>query len=96
LPLLRPGRYQLTVSHLGFRTYQRSNIALEVNTKANIDVRLEIGQTTERVEVTDQEAPISTEATEVAKVIDNTSIVRIPLNGRLNINGPRAPRRRSR
>src|SRR5262245_59394950 len=26
LTLLRPGRYQLTVSHIGFRTYQRSNI----------------------------------------------------------------------
>ena len=87
LPLLRPGRYQMTISHPGFRTYQRSNIVLEVNQKANIDVRLEIGQTTERVEVTDQAAPISTEATDVGKVVDNTSIQRIPLNGRLNING---------
>jgi len=87
LPLLRPGRYQLTISQPGFRTYQRSNIVLEVNQKANIDVRLEIGQTTERVEVTAEAAPISTEATDVAKVVDNTSIQRIPLNGRLNING---------
>ena len=87
LTLLRPGNYQLTISHAGFRTYQRSNIVLEVNAKANIDVRLEIGQTTETVEVTAQAAPISTEATDVAKVIDNTSIQRIPLNGRLNING---------
>src|SRR5215218_2296661 len=39
LPLLRPGMYQLTISHPGFRTYQRSNIVLEVNQKANIDVR---------------------------------------------------------
>ena len=29
LPLLRPGRYQMTISHPGFRTYQRSNIVLE-------------------------------------------------------------------
>ena len=85
--LLRPGKYQLTISHAGFRTYQRSNIVLEVNEKANIDVRLEVGQTTETVEVTAQAAPISTEATDVAKVVDNTSIQRIPLNGRLNING---------
>src|SRR4030095_2369462 len=87
LPLLRPGRYQMTISHPGFRTYQRSSIVLEVNQKANIDVRLEIGQTTERVEVIDQAAPISTEATDVGKVVDNTSIQHIPLNGRLNING---------
>jgi len=87
LTLLRPGKYQLTISHAGFRTHQRSNIVLEVNEKANIDVRLEVGQATEKVEVTDQAAPISTEATEVGKVIDNTSIQRIPLNGRLNING---------
>jgi hypothetical protein len=87
LPLLRPGRYQLTISSAGFRTYQRTNITLEVNERANIDVRLEIGQTSERIEVIDQAAPISTESTDVAKVIDNTSILRIPLNGRLNING---------
>ncbi len=85
--LLRPGAYQLTISHAGFRTYQRTNIVLEVNEKANIDVRLEVGQTTETVEVTGQAAPISTESTDVGKVIDNTSIQRIPLNGRLNING---------
>ena len=60
---------------------------LEVNQKANIDVSLEIGQTTERVEVTAEAAPISTESTDVGKVVDNTSIQRIPLNGRLNING---------
>lgn len=87
LTLLRPGRYQLTISHAGFRTYQRSNIVMEVGEKANIDVRLELGQTTEKVEVIDTAAPISTEATDVGKVIDNTSIGRIPLNGRLNING---------
>src|SRR3974377_1905303 len=87
LPLLRPGRYQLTISSAGFRTYQRSNIVLEVNQKANIDVRLEIGQTTERVEVTAQAAPISTEATDVAKVVDNTSILRLPLKGRPKNNG---------
>ena len=87
ISLLRPGKYQLTISHPGFRTYQRTNIVLEVNERANLDVRLEIGQTTEKVEVTDQAAPISTEATDVAKVVDNTSILRIPLNGRLNING---------
>ncbi len=87
LTLLRPGKYQLTISHAGFRTHERSNIVLEVNEKANIDVRLEVGQATEKVEVTDQAAPISTESTEVGKVIDNTSISRIPLNGRLNING---------
>ena len=87
LTLLRPGTYQMTIAHPGFRTYQRSNIVLEVNQKANIDVRLEIGQTSEKVEVSGEAAPISTEATDIGKVIDNTSIARIPLNGRLNING---------
>src|SRR5207237_9824745 len=55
--------------------------------KAQIDAPLEVGQSTETVEVPAQVAPMSTEATDVAKVVDNTSIQRIPLNGRLNING---------
>jgi len=85
VPLLRPGRYSLTVSQTGFRTYAQTGIVLEVNQKANIDLTLEVGQLTDRVEVSADVALIATEDSAIGKVIDNKSISRIPLNGRLGI-----------
>src|SRR5437899_1259340 len=83
IPLLRPGKYSLTVSQTGFKTYEETGIVLELNQKANIDVPLQVGQITDRVEVSSELALISTEDAAVGKVIDNKSIARIPLNGRL-------------
>jgi hypothetical protein len=87
IPLLRPGKYSLTVSQTGFKTYEETGIVLELNQKANIDVPLQVGQITDRVEVSSELTLISTEDAAVGKVIDNKSIVRIPLNGRLGIVG---------
>ncbi len=87
LTLLRPGKYSLTVSSAGFKTFATTGFTLELNQKANIDVTLEVGQITERVEVNSDVPLISTEDSAVGKVIDSKSIARIPLNGRLNIVG---------
>ncbi|MEO7142319.1 MAG: TonB-dependent receptor [Bryobacteraceae bacterium] len=87
LPLLRPGKYSLTISEPGFKTFATSGIVLEVNQKANINAVLQVGQITDRVEVSSDVALISTQDSAVGKVIDNKSISRIPLNGRLNITG---------
>ena len=86
-PLLRPGRYRLTVSMPGFRTFEQSGITLEIGQRLAIDVPLQVGATEERVEVTAELPTITTESATVSKVIDHKSITQIPLNGRLNIVG---------
>src|SRR5262245_18975673 len=43
---LRIGAYTLSVEHAGFKTAVRSRVVLEVNTPANADIVLEVGQTT--------------------------------------------------
>src|SRR5260370_21446766 len=87
IPLLRPGKYTLTVSQAGFKTYAETGIVLELNQKANLEVTLQVGQISDRVEVSAEAPLISTEDAAVGKVIDNKSIMRIPLNGRLGIVG---------
>jgi hypothetical protein len=87
LTLLRPGKYELTVSHPGFKSYVQSGIVLEINQKLKIDVSLPIGSVTENVQVTGEAPVISTEDPQIGKVIDNKSITQLPLNGRLNIAG---------
>jgi hypothetical protein len=85
--LLQPGNYTIAVTQAGFKTYQRSGVVLEVNEHVNLDVSLEVGSLDERVEVSGEVPLISTEDSEVGKVIDSESIQQIPLNGRVNIMG---------
>lgn len=44
IPFIVPGTYRLRVEHEGFKTYERSPIALRVNDRVRIEVALEIGQ----------------------------------------------------
>jgi hypothetical protein len=87
ITLLPPGRYKLTVSQRGFKTFEQTGIQLEVNQRAKIDVPLSVGQVSEKVQVVDEAPIIETEDSEVGKVIDNKSITQLPLNGRVNIMG---------
>src|SRR5689334_7825399 len=48
VPFLVPGRYEVTVNAAGFKAFSRSPIELRVNDRARVDVRLEIGQATEK------------------------------------------------
>ncbi len=85
--LLRPGNYSLTVSQPGFKTYEQTGIVLEINQRANVPVTLQVGNVSERLEVSSEAALITTEDSSIGRVIDNKSITRIPLNGRLSITG---------
>src|SRR6266849_5919529 len=85
--LLRPGKYRITVSQAGFKTYEQTGIVLEINQRANIEVTLQVGQISERLEVSAEASLITTEDSAIGRVIDNKSITRIPLNGRLSITG---------
>src|SRR6266481_6682265 len=51
-PPLPPGSYELTAEKQGFRTYRLSNIPLSVGLTATVDVKLEVGQLSEAVQVT--------------------------------------------
>jgi len=51
LPSLIPGKYQLTAEHAGFRKAVINGVTLEVGGVLTVNVPLELGQTTESVEV---------------------------------------------
>jgi Carboxypeptidase regulatory-like domain/TonB dependent receptor len=87
ITLLRPGRYKITVSQPGFKTFEQTGINLEVNQRARVDVPLSVGQLTDRIEISGEPPIIETEDSAVGKVIDNQSITQLPLNGRVNIMG---------
>src|SRR4051794_21219216 len=52
LPYLLPGSWNLTVENAGFKSATRQGIDLRDGARVSTDIRLEVGDTTQRVEVT--------------------------------------------
>lgn len=76
------GRYSLEVKMTGFRRFERTGIILNVNQKARIDVRLEVGEVTQTVNVDANAALVNTVDGEVGQVVNQKNIVELPLKGR--------------
>ena len=90
------GPYRLEAALPGFRTYVQTGIVLDVNSNPAINVTLEIGQVTEQVEVQANAALVETRNAGVGSVMENTSILELPLNGRnmidlVSLSGAAAP-----
>jgi len=82
LPFLRPGTYRLTVTASGFKTFTRENIVLQVGQIAGIDVKLEVGEVAERIEVTAQAALLETQTASRSGIVNTTQVTELPLNTR--------------
>jgi hypothetical protein len=76
------GPYRLEATLPGFRTYAQTGIVLNVNSNPTINVVLEIGQVSEQVEVQANAALVETRSAGLGTVMENTSILELPLNGR--------------
>ena len=77
------GNYSVSVSLSGFRTAQQQNIAVTADAKVTANFALQVGQTSEVVEV--QSGAIETVNTtsgELARVIDSKQVENLALNGR--------------
>src|SRR5688572_9941317 len=81
-PALQPGRYNLKVEMPGFRTHTLSDVELQVQQSARLDIVMQVGAVSEVIEVTGTTALISSENATVGTVIENKRIVDLPLNGR--------------
>ncbi len=81
-PALLPGEYEVKVEQQGFKSALRSNVQLQVQQTARIDITLEIGSVGETVTVTGGATLLATESNSVGTVIENKRIVDLPLNGR--------------
>ncbi|MBI4472445.1 MAG: carboxypeptidase regulatory-like domain-containing protein, partial [Acidobacteria bacterium] len=82
VPNLRPGTYRVEVEASGFKRLVRESVPLQIDQRARVDVRLELGAMTEVIEVTAAAPVLQTESGSLGQVVDNTKIVNLPLNGR--------------
>lgn len=81
-PGLPVGEYEISTERQGFKRSVRSGITLQVNQTAQVDVRLEIGQVAETVEVAGEAPIVNTSNSTVGEVIENRRVRDLPLNGR--------------
>lgn len=77
--LVEIGKYTLTIEHTGFKKNVQSGIILEVNQNGRLDVTLDLGQTTETVEVTAAVPQVDTSGAVLGKVEDTKRIQDLPL-----------------
>jgi len=82
VPYLGPGVYDVTAENAGFKVTSRKAVELQVGATARIDFVMQVGQVSERIEVTGGAPLLNTENAAVSTVIDNKRIVELPLNGR--------------
>ncbi len=81
-PLLDSGTYEVTCAAPGFKTEVRRGVTLELQQKARLDFQMQVGQQTERVEITSALPLLKTEDATLGSVIEHRRIVELPLNGR--------------
>jgi len=79
---LHLGDYSVNVSAQGFVTQTLSRIDLRVDQTVNLHVKLELGTTTQSVEVTGAAPLVDSVTSSLGQVIGNTQILDLPLNGR--------------
>jgi hypothetical protein len=82
LPNLPAGNYELTISAAGFRTQVRRGITLTVGLQQTLNITLQLGDTTQKVEVTGAVPDVEESSSDISSVVDSKTVVELPLNGR--------------
>src|SRR6202051_3754345 len=82
LPALPVGPYRLEVSANGFKNYAQTGIVLQVNNNVQINVAMQVGSLSEKVEVSATASMVETKENSISSVVDQRGINDLPLNGR--------------
>ncbi len=79
---LSPGHYSVTAERDGFKRSIVEDTLLEIDQRARVDIRLEVGDVAASVTVESRTTSLNTETPSLGTVITDREIVDIPLNGR--------------
>jgi hypothetical protein len=82
IPNLQAGDYELTASAPGFSTQVRSGLTLTVGQELVLNLTLQVGRVTEKVQVTGEAPTVNLANSTLGGVANTTSVEELPLNGR--------------
>ena len=81
-PALPPGKYQIAATRTGFRRAVVSNIELAVGSQLTVNMGLELGQTTDTVEVKAAATELNVSSASLGSAMESRRILDLPLVGR--------------
>jgi hypothetical protein len=81
-PGVATGKYTVSVSNSGFKTKEIEDVILDVGQTRTLDVSLQIGEASEKVDVVSEAGPAERSSAEAATVIRTDQIANLPVNGR--------------
>jgi hypothetical protein len=79
---LPPATYTVTVSAIGFATSKRENVTLLVSSPATLNFTLQVGATTEKVEVTSEAPLVNTQDASIGNAFTERQLIKLPSEGR--------------
>jgi len=84
---LPPGQYSVRADKPGFKTFEDSNVTLQIDQIAQVNASLTAGSQETTVEVTSAAPAIQAEDSSIGLLVDSAAIKNMPLNGRLSLVG---------
>ncbi len=72
------GKYRLRVEAPGFKAYVQDNIGVSVDTESRVDVKMQVGEVTQTLEVTAEGSILKTERSDVATTWNDKTVNNIP------------------
>lgn len=79
---LKIGRYRVTVEKPGFKQAVAGPVQVNIQDRAGVDLKLDLGAASEVVTVTGEHSLLETETSDLGQVVDSHRINALPLNGR--------------
>ncbi len=81
-PQLRPGAYEVTVDAKGFKRFVQPGLTLIASQSAELNPRMEIGEASQRVEVSASAPVLDTQSADKSVTLETKQIIDLPSNFR--------------
>lgn len=76
------GTYRITAEAAGFKKVTNTGVPVLAGTVQHMDFKMELGQTSQTIEVSGAPAAVNSEDSRLSTTIDSAQIANLPLNGR--------------
>lgn len=76
------GRYEIETFRPGFKPYKHAALTIDVGTKLQLDITMELGEQSDQITVSDTGVHVEAESTQMGDVVAGSVITAVGLNGR--------------
>ncbi|MGI8989299.1 MAG: carboxypeptidase regulatory-like domain-containing protein [Bryobacteraceae bacterium] len=76
------GRYQVRVEAPGFKSFQQDNVGVSVDSEALVDIKLEVGEAAQTLEVSAEASLLKTERSDVSTTYSQKAVAELPMLSR--------------